>query len=128
MKSVSTKKIRSQSLIGNGSNLILLILVSALFGLTFLVYDTMPYILFFYALMSIVCFFLYAVDKKRAQNGGWRVPESRLHITALFGGWPGGLLAQKIFRHKTQKRSFQLVFKSIVGLHFTAWGGYLLFG
>lgn len=66
---------------------------------------------------SLVAFFVYRSDKRSAEAGEWRVPESTLHFLALMGGWPGAFLAQRIFRHKTSKRSFQFVFWSVVLLH-----------
>lgn len=50
---------------------------------------------------------LFAYDKTQANRGGWRVSEFHLCQTALLGGWPGGLAAMQLFRHKTQKTSFQ---------------------
>ncbi|MNM87212.1 hypothetical protein D3C81_993870 [compost metagenome] len=35
-------------------------------------------------------------------------------MIALLGGWPGALLAQGLFHHKTSKRSFQRVFWATV--------------
>jgi uncharacterized membrane protein YsdA (DUF1294 family) len=35
---------------------------------------------------------------------------SALQLCALLGGWPGALLAQQVFRHKSSKRSFQIKF------------------
>ncbi|MFI4862347.1 MAG: DUF1294 domain-containing protein [Phycisphaerales bacterium JB063] len=67
--------------------------------------------------MSAVSLSLYAWDKRRAAKNGWRVPEKRLHIAALLGGWPGALLGQKWLRHKTQKRSFRFVFWITTALH-----------
>lgn len=63
-----------------------------------------------YFLVSIVSYFLYAKDKKAAKIGAWRVSENTLHFSALFGGWPGALMAQKKLRHKTKKVSFRIVF------------------
>ena len=80
--------------------------------------DANPLIPLGYALLiSIVAFVLYAVDKKRAQTGRWRLSEAKLHLAALAGGWPGGFLAQRKLRHKNAKLSFQLVFWLIVMLH-----------
>jgi uncharacterized membrane protein YsdA (DUF1294 family) len=74
-----------------------------------------------YALMSVVAFAVYWVDKQRAICGGWRVREATLHVIALFGGWPGAWVAQRVFRHKTSKPSFLIVFWAIVALHACAW-------
>ncbi len=35
----------------------------------------------------------------------------------LIGGWPGAFLAQRVFRHKISKRSYQVEFWIIVLLH-----------
>lgn len=66
---------------------------------------------------SVFAFFAYRSDKRRAEAGEWRIPESTLHFTALIGGWPGAFLAQRTFRHKTSKTSFQVVFWFVVSVH-----------
>jgi uncharacterized membrane protein YsdA (DUF1294 family) len=48
------------------------------------------------------------------------VPEKTLHMMALAGGWPGAWLAQKMFRHKTSKKEFQVVFWLTVVLNIGA--------
>ena len=67
--------------------------------------------------MSLVTFGTYWWDKRQAKLDGWRIPEKTLHMLAVFGGWPGAFLAQRYFRHKTQKVSFQIVFWLIVAFH-----------
>lgn len=52
----------------------------------------------------------YREDKYLAQYKYWRIPERSLHLWALIGGWPGALYAQRKYRHKRQKQSFQVVF------------------
>ena len=74
------------------------------------------------AAMSLVCFMAYGFDKDQAVYGGRRVPESTLHMLEFLGGWPGALLGQRFFRHKTQKRSFLMEFWLVVFLHFSAVG------
>lgn len=74
-----------------------------------------------YAVMSLLTFLLYWHDKNRARNEGWRTPEKVLHGVELLGGWPGALLAQQRFRHKTRKLSYQAVFWLIVLLHQVFW-------
>ena|SRR6516165_7093866 len=69
------------------------------------------------AVMSLVCFLAYGLDKRRAAKGGRRVSERTLHLMAFLGGWPGALLGQRHFRHKTQKVSFRLVFWMVVVSH-----------
>ena len=63
-----------------------------------------------YPVMSVLAILAYAVDKHAAQTGAYRVSEQALILLGLFGGWPGALLAQRLFRHKTVKRSFQSLF------------------
>ena len=63
-----------------------------------------------YALLSVLLFFTYGADKSAARRRRWRTPEMTLHLMALLGGWPGGLIAQNFYRHKTKKWSFQFVF------------------
>lgn len=67
-----------------------------------------------YFCLSIFCYLLYWVDKSAARRGGRRTPESTLQLVGLLGGWPGALVAQQYFRHKTIKQPFQAVFWSTV--------------
>src|SRR5215469_3926244 len=64
--------------------------------------------------VSLFTFFAYRSDKRRAEAGEWRIPESMLHMAELAGGWPGAFLAQQRFRHKTAKVSYQVQFWFIV--------------
>jgi len=59
--------------------------------------------------LCICSFLLYGWDKRRAQKDQFRVPEVTLHIYDTLGGWPGGLLAMQVFRHKRRKMRFILV-------------------
>ena len=63
-----------------------------------------------YLIVSAITFVAYALDKSAARNDRWRTQESTLHLFALLGGWPGALVAQRLFRHKSKKQSFQIVF------------------
>ena len=80
----------------------------------------------FYALMSAISFSLYGLDKRAATRGGRRTPEARLHFFELLGGWPGALLAQRVFRHKTRKTSFLVVFYLATAVNLAVLG-WLLF-
>lgn len=63
-----------------------------------------------YLLMSILTFLAYGNDKSRAERNQRRTPEATLHSMALFGGWPGAWIAQRVFRHKSKKVAFQNTF------------------
>jgi len=70
-----------------------------------------------YAFFSFLTFFLYRFDKEAAEFNQWRTKEIHLHLLSLAGGWPGALLAQRIFHHKSKKSSFQVVFWTTVTLN-----------
>lgn len=74
-----------------------------------------------YALASLITFAAYGLDKRAARLGRCRIPERRLHLFELLGGWPGAWLAQRTFRHKTFDPAFRRVFLAIVTLHVIAW-------
>lgn len=53
---------------------------------------------------------MYGYDKLAALRRWRRVPERTLLLMGIVGGWPGGLLAQWLFRHKTRKVAFRNAF------------------
>jgi uncharacterized membrane protein YsdA (DUF1294 family)/cold shock CspA family protein len=73
-----------------------------------------------YFAASVIAFLVYWYDKSAAEKSLWRTQESTLHLFGLIGGWPGALLAQKLFRHKSRKREFQAVFWATVVLNCAA--------
>jgi len=76
---------------------------------------------------SAATLLLYGYDKRQAVAGGTRVPEVALHIAALLGGSPGALAGQMLFRHKTRKRRFQIVFATVVLFQIALVYGYFRF-
>lgn len=92
---------------------LVLAVVASFFALlmSLVVLDKMPVTLLAAdGLLSIVAFLIYGKDKSAAEQGRWRTPESTLHMLALVGGWPGALIAQRFFRHKTTKQPFRTIF------------------
>lgn len=77
-----------------------------------------------YAGMSGAAFLAYWRDKAAAQAGDQRTPEDLLQFLALACGWPGALLAQRMFRHKSRKQSFQTTFWGAVTMNVIALGVY----
>ncbi|MFM7591282.1 MAG: DUF1294 domain-containing protein [Isosphaeraceae bacterium] len=76
-----------------------------------------------YAAISLLAFIIYGWDKSSAKSGRWRTPEKTLHLLSLAGGWPGAMAGQQFFRHKTSKKSFQVVFwlTVVINIAFTIW-------
>ena len=65
-------------------------------------------------------FIAYWVDKRAAVRGDWRVPERDLHMLEFLGGWLGAYAAQRVFRHKTAKKSYQMTYKLMIVMEFAA--------
>lgn len=78
------------------------------------------FIVFQFISINLVTILAYWVDKRAAIRGAWRVPESNLHTLEFLGGWSGALLAQRMFRHKNKKRSYQSMFWFILIMQIAA--------
>lgn len=61
--------------------------------------------------MNLVTFFVYAYDKRIAQQnrGKRRVPERTLLLLAFLGGFLGAALGMSICRHKTKHTRFRIL-------------------
>ncbi len=70
--------------------------------------------------INAITFLAYGADKRAAVNGTWRVPEAHLHSLEFLGGWVGAYIAQKVFRHKTKKKSFRIMFWLMLVLQLAA--------
>ncbi len=60
--------------------------------------------------INLVTFVAFGYDKAIAPKGAMRVPEAILLALTLLGGSVGAVLARPLFRHKTLKMSFRLIF------------------
>ena len=75
-----------------------------------------PLVLVVLIVMNGLAFALMGIDKARAKQGAWRIPEKTLFlVTALFGGL-GGTLGMKIFRHKTKHWYFKYGFPALLAV------------
>jgi uncharacterized membrane protein YsdA (DUF1294 family) len=74
----------------------------------------------FYAAASLAAAIAYRRDKSAAERNLWRISETMLHVIALVGGWPGALVTQQVFRHKSRKLSFRIALWTTVALNCAA--------
>ena len=72
--------------------------------------------LVYLALLSVVTFFMYGADKRKAKKGKWRTPEKVLLLSSFFGGAYGGFLAMQIFRHKTKAEHWYFTAVNLLGI------------
>ena len=61
------------------------------------------------AIMDIVAFAAYGMDKRKAKKNAWRTSEKTLLLLAACFGGIGAFLGMKVFRHKTQHTSFRII-------------------
>ncbi len=61
------------------------------------------------AIMGIVAFAAYGMDKRKAKKNAWRTSEKTLLLLAACFGGIGAFLGMKVFRHKTQHTSFRII-------------------
>lgn len=69
-----------------------------------------PYLLGYAFATNGYLFILMGIDKKKAQQHKWRIPEKRLLLLGMVGGGLGGLIGMYVFRHKTREVKFKLVY------------------
>lgn len=125
----STHRSSTQGSIQNFSSkalVLALLCILPLLGCVTLFGKGLRWVLPLYLLASLLSFLQYWLDKRSAQSGGRRTAENTLHLVELAGGWPGALIAQQTFRHKTRKASYQAVFWLIVAVHQLFWIDLLL--
>ena len=67
-----------------------------------------PTPLIFLAILNVISLIFFGVDKLKSVKRGWRIPELKLLLVALFGPF-GAYAGMLIFRHKTRKVKFLLV-------------------
>lgn len=68
---------------------------------------SLPYIILIYlAVINVVTFFMYGIDKFKAKRSQWRISEAMLLMMAVMGGSLGAWLGMKIWHHKTLHKKF----------------------
>lgn len=76
----------------------------------------MKILLWYLLIINAVGFILMLVDKFKARNNLWRIPEATLMGVALLGGSIGSLAGMYTVRHKTQHPKFTIGIPLILAL------------
>ena len=58
--------------------------------------------------VNIIAFLMMGMDKKKAINNEFRIPEKTLFAWAVAGGSVGSIAGMQFFRHKTRHMSFRV--------------------
>ena len=66
------------------------------------------YIAIALVIWNLIVFVVYALDKRKAKRGDWRISEKALLLMAAFMGGAGALFGMRIFRHKTKHLKFKI--------------------
>ena len=64
-------------------------------------------ILIYLVAVNLLTFFLFGIDKWKAQRNKWRIQESTLMWLSVFGGSIGALLGMRVWHHKTLHKKFK---------------------
>ena len=57
--------------------------------------------------INIASFFLYGIDKYKANKGRWRISEAILLLMAVIGGSIGAWAGMRLWHHKTMHKKFK---------------------
>jgi uncharacterized membrane protein YsdA (DUF1294 family) len=68
--------------------------------------DVFIYIFSFLFIINLFNFFLMGLDKLKAKQRGFRLPEATIFTVAIFGGSLGAWLGMYYFHHKTKHWQF----------------------
>lgn len=82
-------------------------------------------VLVYFILVNVFLFIMMGIDKKKARQKAWRIPERNLLLLGFFGGGLGGFLGMQHFRHKTKHTIFKVVFA--LGTLLTVITSYIVF-
>ena len=63
-----------------------------------------------------IAFVLMGLDKGKAKEKKWLIPEKVLFLAAALGGSIGAMLGMSFFRHKTKHWSFRLGMPAILAV------------
>ena len=70
--------------------------------------------LIYLAVINVVTFFMYGIDKWKAKKSKWRIRETALLGLAVLGGSIGAWLGMQVWHHKTQHKKFKYGVPAII--------------
>ena len=70
--------------------------------------------LIYLAVINVVTFFMYGIDKWKAKKSKWRIREAALLDLAVLGGSIGAWLGMQVWHHKTQHKKFKYGVPAII--------------
>lgn len=79
-------------------------------------------ILIYLAIINLITFITYGIDKLKAKKHLWRIPESTLLLLAIMGGSVGAILGMKVWHHKTLHKKFKYGIPAILILQALLFG------
>lgn len=71
-------------------------------------------------IVNLWAFALMGIDKRRAREHAWRIPERTLFLSAILGGSVGAIAGMQLFRHKTKHWYFQFGMPAILAVQIIA--------
>ena len=81
--------------------------------------------LIYLAVINVVAFFMYGLDKWKAKRSKWRIPEATLLLLAVLGGSIGAWLGMKVWHHKTLHKKFRYGVPAIIIVQIAVIGYFL---
>ena len=76
--------------------------------------ETTLIIIIYFIIVNICGFASMGIDKSRARNRRWRIPEAMLFFFAIIGGSLGSTVGMHLFHHKTKHWYFRIGFPLIL--------------
>jgi len=78
--------------------------------------------------LNVITFSVYGLDKLKAAQHWWRIPEVVLLGLAAAGGSVGAYLGMLVFRHKTRKPLFRfgvpvILLAQVLAMNYLRWLG-----
>ena len=79
--------------------------------------DLQRIILIYLAVITVMTFLMFGVDKWKARRDKWRIRETSLLLLALLGGSLGAWIGMKVWHHKTKHKKFKYCIPLILVVH-----------